>query len=91
MGQKQSGLQSEKAQSQLEEAVSVFRDPLACIFDDKWHSQEEREIIIGHSANNRLLLVCFVERYGTTRIINARQTTKKERDDYEEYASFRNL
>jgi hypothetical protein len=41
----------------------VFVDPLAVIFDDEWHSQgEEREIIIGQSANGRLLLVSFSER-----------------------------
>jgi len=71
-----------KHQVSFEEAVSVFRDPLACIFDDLWHSQgEAREILIGHSANNRLLLVRFVERQGAIRIISARQATKKERKD----------
>jgi uncharacterized protein len=35
----------------FEEALTVFRDPLARIFDDEGHSQTEpREIIIGHSA-----------------------------------------
>jgi len=32
------------------EALTVFRDPLARIFEDEEHSQiEPREIIIGHS------------------------------------------
>ena len=45
------------------EATTVFRDPLAVIFDDEDHSAEERrEIIIGHSLANRLVLVCFTER-----------------------------
>lgn len=44
------------------EATSVFSDPLARIFADVEHSAEEqREIIIGHSKENRLLLVCFAE------------------------------
>lgn len=35
----------------FDEAVTVFRDPLAFIFDDEAHSKEEhREIIIGASA-----------------------------------------
>jgi len=47
----------------FEEGLTVFADPLAKIFDDEDHSTEEqREIIIGHSVNNRLLLVCFADR-----------------------------
>lgn len=70
----------------FEEAQTVFYDPLACIFDDEWHSTDEpREIIIGHSNSNRLLLVCFVERDpGLIRIISARRATKRECRDYEE-------
>jgi len=67
------------------EAETVFDDTLAVIFDDEWHSQEEvREIIIGHSDQNRLLLVCFTERANHVRIISAREATLKERKDYEE-------
>lgn len=69
----------------FEQAATVFADPLAVIFDDEGHSEEEqREIIIGHSAENQLLLVCFTERAGGIRIISARRATKKERQDYEE-------
>ena len=69
----------------FEEAATVFADPLAAIFDDEVHSEEEqREIIVGHSAENRLLLVCFTERAGAIRIISSRRATKKERQDYEE-------
>ena len=40
----------------FEEALTVFRDPLARIFDDEDHSiEEQREIIIGHSSQRRLL------------------------------------
>ncbi len=69
----------------FEEAATVFADPLAAIFDDEAHSEEEqREIIIGHSAEDRLLLVCFTERAGAIRIISARRATKREHRDYEE-------
>ena len=48
---------------------------------------EQREIIIGHSALNRLVLACFTERaQDTVRIFSARLATKKERQDYEENA-----
>ena len=68
------------------EAQTVFLDPLACIFDDELHLVDEsREIIIGHSGDNRLILVCFTEREtGMVRIISARCATKRERNDYEE-------
>lgn len=40
----------------IEEASSVFADPLAAIFPDDEHSSDEiREIIIGHSDRGRLL------------------------------------
>lgn len=68
----------------FDEALTVFADPLARIFDDPDHSSDERrEIIVGHSTRQRLLVVCFTEREGKARIINARETTKRERRDYE--------
>jgi uncharacterized DUF497 family protein len=68
----------------FQEAVSVFENPLAAIFGDEAHSEgEPREIIVGHSFENRLLLVCFVEHEHSVRIISARPATAKERKDYE--------
>ncbi len=70
----------------FEEAITVFKDPLAFIFDDTAHSEHEhREIIIGLSALRRMILVCFVERHeDTVRIISARPATRQEIKDYEE-------
>ena len=82
----------EKAEANLKkhevdfsEAETVFGDPLAKIFDDDEHSfEEKREIIIGHSTQNRILLVCFTERENdTVRIISARTATSQEKRDYE--------
>ncbi|MBW4445378.1 MAG: BrnT family toxin [Spirirestis rafaelensis WJT71-NPBG6] len=71
----------------FEEAKTVFDNPLALIFDDEAHSiDEQREIIIGHSQSNRLLLVCFTERPNAIRIISARLATRREREDYEQNA-----
>ena len=54
----------------FEEAKIVFDNVLAVIFDDEAHSVgEKREIIIGHSQNNRLLLISFTERPNAIRII----------------------
>lgn len=60
----------------FEEALTVFADPLARIFDDLDHSiDERRELIVGHSAEQRLLLVSFTDRGRRTRIIGARNAT----------------
>ena len=69
----------------FEEAKTVFINPLAVIFDDEEHSNDEaREIIIGHSQKNRLLLVSFTERPNAIRIVSARKATRNERKDYED-------
>ena len=74
----------------FDEASTVFDNSLARIFDDEIHSfDERREIIIGPSIKNRLLLVCFTERpTEIIRIISARLPTKKERKKYEENTEF---
>jgi len=69
----------------FDEALTVFADPLARIFDDLDHSAvERREIIVGHSANQRLLVVSFTTRRDSVRIVSARKATRRERRDYEE-------
>ncbi|KGF71399.1 hypothetical protein DO97_20735 [Neosynechococcus sphagnicola sy1] len=71
----------------FEEAKTVFDNPLAVIFDDETHSiGEQREIIIGHSRQNRLLLIAFTGRSSNIRIISARLATRQEREDYEQNA-----
>ena len=72
----------------FEEALSVFSDPLARIVDDVVHStDEQRELIIGHSGRGHLLFVCFTEHAQAIRILSARRATRKERRDYEENTS----
>ena len=71
----------------FQEAIGVFADPLARIFDDEDHAiGERREIIVGHSTRQQLLLVAFTQRQTTIRIISARKATRHERKDYEEGA-----
>lgn len=69
----------------FDEAETVFGDPLARIFDDERHSlDEKREIIIGHTIENRLLVICFTERENdTVRIVSAREATPREKRKYE--------
>jgi uncharacterized protein len=69
----------------FEEAVTVFANQLARIFDDEDHTVDEhRELIVGHSARDRLLVVSFAAREGAVRIISARKATRNERKEYEE-------
>jgi uncharacterized DUF497 family protein len=83
-------LNREKHGVSFDEAKTVFADPLACIFDDEFHSVGEfREIIIGHSNRNRLLIVSFTEREkGVVRIFSSRLASRRERKDYEENQQF---
>ena len=67
------------------EAMTSFQDPLARIHDDPGHSEgERREILVGHDASARLLVVAFTARGLAIRIISARPATRRERKDYEE-------
>jgi len=69
----------------FEEALTVFRDVFARIFDDEDDSiDEQREIIIGHSAKERILVVCFTSQGESVRIFSARKATRSEQNDYEE-------
>ena len=69
----------------FEEAMTVFANPLARIFPDEEHSIDEaREIIIGHSVRQQLILVYFTGTDDQVRIFSARKATRKERKDYEE-------
>jgi hypothetical protein len=67
------------------EACTVFEDPLAAIFSDPDHSEEEeREIIVGYSQRDRLLVVSYTSRPPNLRIISARRASPKERHKHEQ-------
>lgn len=70
----------------FDEAATIFKDPLALYFDDIEHSQKEkREFVIGRSTTRERLLTCFIVRTeDTVRIISARTSTHRERQDYDE-------
>ena len=88
---KKSSINLKKHKISFDEAQTVFKDHFAFIFDDELHSDDEnREIIIGHSSKNRLLIVCFTEKTEyLIRIFSSRQATKKERRDYEKNKYFK--
>ena len=70
----------------FDEAVTIFKDPVAMYFDDLEHSQKEkRELAIGRSGPRSRLLTCFIARTeDTIRIISARVSTHRERQDYDD-------
>jgi uncharacterized protein len=70
----------------LDEACTVFDDFGAMIFSDEDHSNgEDREIILGYSVLDRVLLVNFAERsLDRIRVISASKATRREQKDYEE-------
>lgn len=69
----------------FEEAKTVFDDPLYVDFYDPDHSLEEhRFILLGESAQGRLLFVSYMERNNGIRLISAREATLLERKGYEQ-------
>jgi uncharacterized DUF497 family protein len=70
----------------FEEAKSVFADEFARLIADPDHSDEEdRFILLGMSANLRILIVSHCYRFGDTiRIISAQKADKSERKQYED-------
>ncbi|MEW5746021.1 MAG: BrnT family toxin [Nitrospirota bacterium] len=71
----------------FDEASTAFKDTLSLTIYDPLHSEDEhRQILIGTSYQNRLLVVVHAERGDSIRIISARKATKYERNQYEENA-----
>ena len=66
------------------EASTVFGDPLALSWPDPEHSVGEyRQLTIGYTEGQRLVIVAHTEREGRTRIITARLASPIERRLYE--------
>ena len=69
----------------FDQASTVFGDPLSLLMPDPDHSaDEERYLVLGMSAHQKLLVVAFAERPPNTRLISARRATRAERKRYEE-------
>jgi uncharacterized DUF497 family protein len=68
------------------EAATVFGDPLAITYHDLEHSDhEDRFITFGTTVAGRLVAVVHVDRDDRTRIVSARNLTRRERKQYEEF------
>jgi uncharacterized DUF497 family protein len=69
----------------FEEASTVCGDPLSLTIPDPAHSRmEDRFVILGHSHQQKLLVVVHTERGDNVRIISARRASGRERKKYEE-------
>ena len=69
------------------EATTAFDDPAALLEADSAHSEgEERQRLIGRSIPGQVMVVVFVERPGTIRIISARLARRSEWNRYEQEA-----
>jgi len=72
----------------FEEAKTVFYDEYARLIHDPDHSSDEdRFVILGLSANLRLLVVVhtYKKENETIRLISARKATKNETNYYQRY------
>jgi uncharacterized DUF497 family protein len=72
------------------EAATVLRDRLSITIYDPDHSEEDRYITIGTSVASRFLMVAHTDRGDRTRIISARELTRREREEYENAVQRRN-
>ena len=74
------------------EAATVFRFGSSMTIYDPDHSdQESRYLTVGTSNTGRFLMVAHTDRGDRTRIISARELTRKEREAYEKELQRRNL
>lgn len=68
----------------FDEAQTVFSDAFSIIKADIGHSDnEERQLIVGMSRKNRMIIISFTEREDVVRLVNARKATRNERKQYE--------
>ena len=71
----------------FEEAVEVFEDENAILFDDPDHSlDEDRFLIIGAIRSTKIYIVshCYRDNDNVIRLISAREATKNEKRIYQE-------
>ncbi|CDH43275.1 MAG: BrnT family toxin [Candidatus Competibacteraceae bacterium] len=66
------------------EAAEVFGDDYSsCIHDPDHSYDEDRYLLFGVSLKGNFLIVSFIEKSDTIRIISARRMTNQERKAYE--------
>ena len=67
----------------IDEAATVFADPLSITIEDREHSFDElRLVTMGASSSGRILVVVHADRGDEMRIISARSATAREKRSY---------
>ncbi len=85
MGHREAAFNLKKHGISFLEAATTFSDPLSLTINDPDHSEDEDcFVLVGTSADRRLLVVVHVVRDVCYRIISARKASKHERKSYEE-------
>ena len=75
-----------KHSGSFDDATTIFGDPLAITFSDQTHSEsEDRYLTFGRSADGRFIVVAHTDRDDRIRLISAREMTRNERSDYEQF------
>ena len=79
-------LNARKHHVTLQEATTVFADPLSLTIPDTLHStpNDERFVTLGLSHTGRLLVVVHSDLGERIRIIGARNATRREQATYEQ-------
>ena len=65
--------------------MTVLEDDLALTIRDPFSEEEERWITLGRGALGRLLVVVYIWRGESVRLISARLATTRETTQYEEH------
>ncbi len=60
----------------------TFDEAVSCFYDPDHSNDEDREILIGHSEQGRLLTISYTLRDNVIRIISARKATNHEAEYY---------
>ena len=69
---------------QFADATAVLEDDSALTIRDPYSQEEERWITMGEDARGRILVVVYVWRDDSIRLISARRASARERKSYEE-------
>ena len=67
----------------LADGVVVLEDPLAVTIPDPGSAEEDRFVTIGMDEQRRILVVAYVWRGDSVRVISVRTATRSERREYE--------
>ncbi|MDJ0510542.1 MAG: BrnT family toxin [Crocosphaera sp.] len=81
--EKKAVLNLNKHNISFEKACEIFFDPFLLSLATEYIQGEERERVIGLTLDWKLLLVVYLLKQDTIRIISARPTTSTERKQYE--------